>query len=256
PARHAEGAAVAAADVLTEHEHALVVLHLFDQRLAHRFVVGHALGCRRSRRWRRAVAAHRVDPLPVLLGLRPGGARRGLVGARYLLRGFAAQSLDVGGAHDAFGDQARGVERDRIGGFPAQALVVVLVAGNTRRGAAVETVVVVVRVPGPPVGDELDERRAMPGPSALRGPGAGGGDLVGVVAEDRDAGNAVAHAAQGEAARRRLLAGVRAERPAVVLDHENQVELLHAAEVHRLVPLPEARGAVADAGEPDAIFAA
>ncbi len=117
-------------------------------------------------------------------------------------------------------------------------------------------IVVVMRVSRTSVGEQLEQRRTLAGAGPLGGPGDAGRDLVGIVAEQRDARHAVARRTICEPIRRGLLADVRAERPAVVLDHENHRKAPHSGEVDGLVPLAETGAALPQQRDADPILSA
>ena len=103
-------------------------------------------------------------------------------------------------------DQTLGVGRDRIPRCPVRIERRVRVAligerrvrpGGLRILAEVQHVVV-MRMPAHAHAHQLDERRAKAGAGALDRPGECRGDLVGIRAVDRDAGDAVAGGLVGE----------------------------------------------------------
>jgi hypothetical protein len=153
--------------------------------------------------------------------------------------GLALEALDVVGFDNAFGLQARNVQRDRIARGPVRVELAVRVTLVRQRwnvprrlGIAAEVEhVVVVGVATETHGDELDQRWSEAGAGPFGGPAKRAGNRLRIGPVERQTRHAVAGGLVGEYADRRLIADGRRQRRLIVLHAEDHRQTARGAEV-------------------------
>ena len=229
PLRRAEHASLHS-DVLTEEDHVRIALHLLVKRSAYRFDQAEL-----SHRRRASVGPDR----PSGSGCANASSAAVSTSASIVLRATSSSSTS---------SAPSSIRRARSRGIGSR-----LAAAAFSLGVAVR-VVVLRGVGDDPRHSHVDERRPLACPGAVdRGDGRGAHRFC-VASVDRRPREAIGRSALLERGDGHLLRQRDADRVAVVLAEEDDRQLVHAGEVHRLVGRALGRGTVTEVAHRDGVL--